>query len=99
MSNDVQVKFDELEILEEIKEYILSTYGEHYVGQNNVQVMDLLMANPPSALEFSRGCCVKYVMRYGKKGGFNRKDLLKVAHYIIFMMKCDADRRQNSEVE
>ena len=29
---------------------------------------------------------MKYAQRYGKKGGRNRKDLLKVIHYAIMML-------------
>ena len=29
---------------------------------------------------------MKYLARYGKKDGKNRKDLLKAMHYIILMM-------------
>jgi len=88
-----EVKFNELNILKEIERYVLATYNQHYVGHagNKTQVMDLLMANPPTALEFSRGAAVKYLMRYGKKSGHNRVDLLKAAHYIMFMLKCDED--------
>ncbi len=29
---------------------------------------------------------IKYLMRYGKKSGKNRKDLLKAAHYIVLAL-------------
>ena len=29
---------------------------------------------------------MKYAQRYGKKGGKNRADLLKVLHYALFML-------------
>jgi hypothetical protein len=86
--------FNEGNILKEIEDYIQSTYGQHYVGLGDgkqTQVMDLLMANQPTGLEFSRGAVIKYATRFGKKSGNNRKDLLKAAHYIIFMLKSASD--------
>lgn len=91
-----EYKFLEGESLREIEQYVQETYGQHYVGLadwNQTQVMDLLFANQPTALEFSRGAVIKYVTRYGKKNGYNRKDLLKAAHYILFMLKSDTDMR------
>ena len=32
-----------------------------------------------------RDTAIKYLMRYGKKGGYNRKDLLKAVHYIVLL--------------
>jgi hypothetical protein len=29
---------------------------------------------------------MKYAKRYGKKGGYNRKDLMKIIHYAIIEM-------------
>jgi len=28
---------------------------------------------------------IKYAMRYGKKEGYNKKDLLKIIHYTILL--------------
>jgi hypothetical protein len=83
-------KYKEIETLKEIEEYIIKTYAEHYVGNKGIQVMDLLLANEPTGLEYARGNVVKYVMRYGKKGGYERKDLLKAAHYLLFMLYNDS---------
>ena len=37
-------------------------------------------------LAFCIGNIMKYAQRYGKKGGKNRADLLKVLHYALFML-------------
>jgi hypothetical protein len=95
-------KYEEGDILDEIRGYVESTYNEYYVGLglsdrkdgDKTQVMDLLFANQPTALEFSRGAVIKYVTRYGKKLGYNRLDLLKAAHYILFMLKSDSDMKR-----
>jgi len=85
-------KFQEDELIEELLEYVNSTYSQHYVGnKKDIQIMDLLLANEPTGTEFARGAAVKYVMRYGKKEGRNRKDLLKAIHYILFMLSASND--------
>jgi len=35
---------------------------------------------------FCLGNVMKYAQRYGKKGGRNRDDLMKIAHYAIMAM-------------
>lgn len=83
-------KYDEAENLDEVYKYLLSTYGEHYVGKNNVQVNDLVLAqDPQKVMGFWQFNAMKYVLRYGKKGGRNRKDLLKCIHYVILLMHLD----------
>jgi hypothetical protein len=32
------------------------------------------------------GNIIKYAMRYGKKEGYNEKDLLKIIHYAIMAL-------------
>ena len=83
-------KYNEDVILREIEEYISSTYGQHYVAESKgSQVIDIWEAN--GTLETTaRDTSLKYLMRYGKKEGRNKKDLLKAIHYIILMMYVDA---------
>ena len=38
------------------------------------------------AEEMCQGTAIKYLMRFGKKDGKNKKDLLKAIHYIILLM-------------
>jgi hypothetical protein len=88
MVDEKQYKFDEGKFLDECRAYIDSTYSEHYAGKagtnKNIQLMELLGANDV-AFKFAQGAAMKYTLRYGKKGGFNKKDLLKAMHYLIFM--------------
>jgi hypothetical protein len=37
------------------------------------------------AEEFTRGAAMKYLFRFGKKEGKNKKDLLKCLHYVILL--------------
>ena len=68
-----------------IKNYIDSTYGQHYVGNKEIQTVDF-WESLGSLSTTSRDTAIKYLARYGKKSGYNKKDLLKAIHYIILMM-------------
>ena len=35
---------------------------------------------------FCIGNIIKYAQRYGKKDGYNEKDLLKIVHYAIILL-------------
>lgn len=71
--------------LRKITNYVNSTYGQHYVGNGSIQTIDFWESL--GSLETTcRDTAIKYLARYGKKGGKNEKDLLKAIHYIILMM-------------
>ena len=80
----IQYKYSEDRILKELKEYVDATYGEHY-SQNKFQATEFIMDSG-----YGEGFCIgnimKYAQRYGKKDGYNRKDLLKVLHYAIMAL-------------
>lgn len=71
--------------IEEIKTYVLNTYQQHYAVSEEIQVVDI-WETLGSLESTSRDTAIKYLMRYGKKDGKNKKDLLKAVHYIIYMM-------------
>lgn len=79
------LKYDELAQIEDIRSHVLATYGSHYVGRDNVQSLDLIFATGHGE-GFTVGNGLKYLARYGKKGGRNRADLLKAAHYVILAL-------------
>ena len=91
------MKYNEIEALMEIENYIRSTYGEHYVGKNEFQIQDLLHSIDV-AVPFCQGNAMKYLARFGKKKGRNRLDLLMAAHYIILLMHFSEDS-QNKDKE
>lgn len=78
-------KYGEGDSLRKIEEYVNSTYGQHYVGNGQVQTVDF-WESLGSLESTARDTAIKYLARYGKKGGRNEKDLLKAIHYIILMM-------------
>ena len=79
-------KFDEDRFMGEALDYIASTYGQHYVGEDKekTQVVDL-WESLGSLDTTSRDTAIKYLSRYGKKGGYNKKDLMKAIHYTILL--------------
>lgn len=91
------MKYDEDKYAREILEHIESTYGGHYVGRDQVQSLDLIFA-ADHGLGFAIGNAIKYLARFGKKEGLNRKDLLKAAHYVILALHVhDRDVRENGQ--
>ena len=81
----IDYKYNEDKAIQAIRDYVDSTYGQHYVGDGDVQTVDF-WRSLGSLESTSRDTAIKYLARYGKKGGKNRKDLLKSMHYIILMM-------------
>ena len=90
--SDSRNKYHENEILEDIKDYVSSTYNGHYTGNKhefrNVQTIDL-MASRDLASDFCQANILKYGSRYGSKDGKNKKDLLKVIHYAMLLLHFD----------
>jgi hypothetical protein len=81
----IDYKYNEGDILAEVQAYIDSTYGQHYVGNGEIQTVDF-WESLGSLDTTARDTAIKYLARFGKKGGNNRKDLLKAIHYIVLMM-------------
>jgi hypothetical protein len=79
-------KYSEDKLLKEIQNYIDSTYTEHYAnGLDGIQTTEFIIDNG-DGIGFTRGNVIKYAQRYGKKGGYNRKDILKIIHYAIILL-------------
>jgi len=85
IKRSISYKYHEGDILAEVQAYIDSTYGQHYVGNGEVQTVDF-WESLGSLDTTARDTAIKYLARFGKKGGNNRKDLLKAIHYIMLMM-------------
>jgi hypothetical protein len=79
-------KYNEDKILKELKEYISSTYSQHYVDESNgvkQQTLDKIKYNRREG--FCAGNVTKYIDRYDSKGT-PRADLFKVLHYTILLI-------------
>ena len=84
--NEVRMKYNEDQIINEIKAYVGLTYEQHYSkSDDGFQVQDVLRHLKINK-DFCQANAIKYLCRYGKKGGYNRTDLLKAVHYIILLM-------------
>ena len=79
-----QYRYSEDKFLKEVGDYVESTYAGHYVGGGQYQTVDI-WNTLGSAATTCRDTAIKYLMRYGKKDGYNKKDLLKAVHYITLL--------------
>jgi hypothetical protein len=77
-------RYDEDKYLKELFKYVEATYGEHY-STNKFQATEFII-DAGHGDGFCIGNILKYAQRYGKKDGYNRKDLLKVLHYAIIQL-------------
>lgn len=77
-------KYDEDVYLKQLYEYIENTYGEHY-STNKFQATEFIIDSGHGD-GFCIGNIMKYAQRYGKKEGYNKKDLMKVLHYAIIQL-------------
>ena len=80
----IQYKFKEGDTLAEIQKYIDSTYTAHY-STDKYQATDMIF-DAGLVEGFCIGNIMKYAKRYGRKGGKNRDDLMKIIHYGIIML-------------
>jgi hypothetical protein len=89
----IDYKYREDELLDELKQYIDATYDEHY-SQNKFQATEFII-DGGHGMGFCIGNILKYAQRYGKKDGFNRKDLTKVLHYAIIALYIHDEEHSN----
>jgi hypothetical protein len=98
-SSSINYKFNECELIEELQEYIDTTYDGHYSADDGLQATDLIMA-AGRGQDFCVGNILKYAHRYEKKGtaADARKDLMKVLHYgIMAIYAHDKEYIRNKE--
>ena len=77
-------KYSEDTALAELKDYIDSTYDEHY-SKNKYQATEFIIDGGHGE-GFCIGNILKYAQRYGRKEDKNRSDLLKLLHYGIIAL-------------
>lgn len=82
----IKYRYNEGDLLEQITDYVNSTYDEHY-SQNKFQATEFII-DGGHGVGFTIGNIMKYAQRYGHKGTPEdwRKDLMKVIHYAIIAM-------------
>jgi len=97
-------KYNEDEILKDVREYVIGTYKSHYCGEedeySDIQTIDLMAAKRLAA-NFCQANILKYGSRYGQKDGRNKIDLLKVIHYAMLLLHFDGhySRKDNGLTE
>ena len=89
-------KFNEEQLINELQEYINSTYSAHY-SKSKFQSTEFII-DCGHGQGFALGNVLKYVQRYGKKDGYNRADLMKVLHYALIALYNHDHEELNDEV-
>ena len=86
LKDNLDYKFNEGALIEELQAYIDDTYGGHY-SKNNFQSTEFIV-DCGHGIGFAIGNILKYAQRYGRKGNpeDHRKDLQKVLHYAIIAL-------------
>ena len=90
----IDYKFNEEVLVNELADYIDSTYDQHY-SKGKFQATEFIIDGGHGE-GFCLGNILKYTQRYGQKDGKNRKDLLKVLHYAIIALHVH-DQEQQEE--
>ena len=82
----IEYKFDEENLISELKEYIDKTYDQHY-ATDKYQATDIII-DSGHGTGFCLGNVIKYAKRYGRKGSPDeaRKDLMKIMHYALIQL-------------
>ena len=83
-----EYKFNEGQIIKELKQYVDKTYESHYANGVKRQATEIII-DQGHGTGFCMGNILKYAQRYGKKEGRNKNDLLKVIHYAIIQLSQD----------
>ena len=85
----ISYKYAEDKILADLKKHLDATYSEHYATEDKgIECFDAWIALGDSTPTF-RNTALKYLWRYGKKNGNNKKDLMKALHYIFMCLYVD----------
>ena len=80
----IEYRYNEGNLIKELKDYIDATYGEHY-SKNKFQATEFIIDGGHGE-GFCIGNIMKYAQRYGNKNGYNKEDLMKVIHYALIML-------------
>jgi hypothetical protein len=92
---NIEYRYNEEALIKELSSYVDSTYLQHY-SLNSFQATEFIIDSGHGE-GFCIGNILKYAQRYGKKGGKNRADLLKVLHYALMMVHVHDKEVNNSD--
>ena len=92
-------KFNEDNLIQELKIYVDKTYDQHY-ATDKYQATDIII-DSGHGTGFCLGNVIKYAKRYGNKGtaADARKDLMKIMHYALIQLDVhdQEQKRETSE--
>jgi hypothetical protein len=91
---EVDYHYSEPEFLKELAEHVRLTNLTHYSGE--IQPVDFIMSHA-TTMDYLVGNVTKYTFRFGKKEGFNKKDLYKACHYLMMMAHFADKKNEKSE--
>ena len=91
----IEYRYNEEALIKELSSYVDSTYLQHY-SLNSFQATEFIIDSGHGE-GFCIGNILKYAQRYGKKGGKNRADLMKVLHYALMMVHVHDKEVNNSD--
>lgn len=91
----IDYRFNEEQLLKEVSEYVDSTYTNHHYSKNRIQTTEFI-ADSGHLKGFAIGSMIKYLQRYGHKGGpeDHRRDILKTIHCALILLS-EHDRLSN----
>ena len=91
-STSPNYKFNEGELIDELRRYIDATYGNGHYSSDKFQATEFII-DGGHGTGFCIGNILKYAQRYGKKGKPSdaRGDLLKVLHYALIALHVHDD--------
>ena len=93
----INMKYNERQIIQHLEDYIDSTYSQHYT-KGDFQIQDLF-EHIDIAEEFCRGAQSNILFVSVEKSK-NEKDLLKCLHYVILMYHyCGFDKKLIEETD
>jgi len=92
---NIEYRYNEEVLIKELSSYVDSTYLQHY-SLNSFQATEFIIDSGHGE-GFCIGNILKYAQRYGKKGGKNRADLMKVLHYALMMVHVHDKEVNNSD--
>ena len=83
---NIAYKFNEDNLLNELRDYIDNTYSGHY-NKKRFQAAEFVI-DTGHGVGFAVGNILKYAQRYKNKGDEEdqRKDILKILHYAIILL-------------
>lgn len=92
----INYKYNEMSLINDLAKYVDSTYisddNSHY-AKSKIETTEVIIDNG-FGMAFCMGNVLKYAQRYGKKDGYNRKDLMKVLHYTLMALYIHDDESE-----